>query len=121
MHDMTDQPAAPRSIGRPPKQGAARRTWRPGPAFTQPEREAIEHAATQAGISVGAYIRAMTLTGRVVVHQHRELSSIDRADLGRVGSNINQIARHMNAGRAVPPDAIEAALREWIELAGRLE
>lgn len=114
---MTDQPARSFSAGRPRKDGGERRTWRPNPRFTQAEREVIESAAAEAGVSPAAYIRHMTLTGRVVVQDQAREIALDRADLSRIGSNLNQIARHLNAGRNVPADAIEAALRSWHDLA----
>lgn len=113
---MSDPAARSTATGRPRKEGAGR-TWRPNPRFTQAEREAIEIAAAQAGISPAAYIRHMALTGRVVVREQQREITLDRAELSRIGSNLNQIARHLNAGRNVAPDAIEAALRSWHDLA----
>lgn len=107
--------------GRPRKAAHERRGKPIAFRVSEDERRAIEAAADAAGVTASEYARHMTLTGRIIVHQHRALADHDRADLGRVGSNLNQIARHLNAGRAVDPDAIAAALAEWSDLAERLK
>lgn len=38
------------------------------------------------------------------------------ANLGKVGSNINQLARHANAGRLPSEENLEITLRELAEL-----
>ncbi len=77
-------------------------------------RKAVEH-----GQSVAALVRSSLL------HVRLQPSRLDRqevarvlAELGKIGSNVNQIAYHLNAGR--PPervhDSIELALRDLAEL-----
>ena len=111
----------PPRTGRPRKAANERRGKPFAFRVSEDERRAIEAAADAAGMRPSDYARHMTLTGRVIVHQHRTFADSDRADFGRVGSNLNQIAKHLNAGRAVAPDAIEAALVEWRDLAERLK
>ena len=47
-----------------------------------------------------------------------------RADLGRVGSNLNQLVRAVNSGQAVPSaellDAVEATREELARVRGEL-
>jgi len=87
--------------------------------FTPQEAETIQRKAADHGHSVAALLRTSLL------HVRLQPSRIDRrevarvlAELGKIGSNVNQIAYHLNAGR--PPervhDSIELALRDLAEL-----
>ena len=71
--------------------------------LTAEEREAIQTRAQAAGLTVGAYIRAVALGSEGVRARrappvNRELLAEALAALNRVGNNINQIAHHLNAG-----------------------
>jgi Mobilization protein NikA len=83
------------------------------------EADTIRHKAAEHGHSVAALVRSSLL------HMRLPHSRIDRqhvarvlAELGKIGSNVNQIAFHLNAGR--PPErvhnALELALRDLAEL-----
>ena len=87
--------------------------------FTQKEAAIVRRKAIEHGQSVAALVRSSLL------HIRLQPSRIDRqevarllAELGKIGSNVNQIAYHLNAGR--PPervhDSIELALRDLAEL-----
>jgi len=87
--------------------------------FTPQEAETVQRKAADHGHSVAALLRSSLL------HVRLQPSRIDRqyvarvlAELGKVGSNVNQIAYHMNAGR--PPErvynSLELALRDLAEL-----
>jgi len=87
--------------------------------FTPQEAETVQRKAAAQGHSVAALVRTSLL------HIRLQPSRLDRqevarvlAELGKIGSNVNQIAYHMNAGR--PPervhDSIELALRDLAEL-----
>lgn len=78
--------------------------------YTTAERVALEERAAQAGTTLSDYIRRQTL-GRPL--PARRSSEATRARLAtallRIGVNLNQIAKHMNAGRHAPyhlPDLI---------------
>ena len=65
------------------------------------ERAALEARADASGLTIGAYLRACSLES--VGLRSRRRASVDRAllaqtnaDLHRVGSNLNQIARTLN-------------------------
>ncbi len=82
------------------------------------EEALIRKKAADAGISVSELMRAATLGYRPPA------SKIDIAaltnmlrEIGKIGSNINQIAYHLNAGRPgdVMEGSIESALRELEE------
>ena len=77
------------------------------------EHATLEAAAERAGLTVGSYIRAQTLTApklRAVPRPtvERELLAGTLAQLGRMNGNLHQIAKHLNFGGAVPPDLSEA-------------
>jgi Bacterial mobilisation protein (MobC) len=86
------------------------------------EGAAITALAEKLGISPGAIVRQTLLN--VVPGRGTRRRSVDTkllgqvlAEMGKIGSNINQIAYHLNAGR--PGDRIEGriddALRELLE------
>jgi hypothetical protein len=75
------------------------------------EAAVIRQIARTRGESVSALMRSALL------HNRPRLSRIDAqavarllAQLGKIGSNINQIAYHLNAGR--PGDRVEGSLEE---------
>jgi hypothetical protein len=83
------------------------------------EADTVRRKANENGHSIAALLRSSLL------HVRLPHSRIDRlelarllAELGKIGSNVNQIAHHVNAGR--PPErvynAIELALRDLAEL-----
>jgi uncharacterized protein (DUF1778 family) len=60
------------------------------------ERAAIEGRAAAANRQLSDFLREVALSGTILVRQFRTLSAIDRHDLARIGSNLNQIARVCN-------------------------
>ena len=79
----------------------------------------IRHKAAEHGHSVAALVRSSLLHMRLP-HSRIDRKQVARvlAELGKIGSNVNQIAYHLNAGR--PPErvynALELALRDLGEL-----
>jgi hypothetical protein len=68
---------------------------------TAKERTTIDEAATQAGLSIGAYLRALALGHpgpRAVRRPPIERKELARllGHLGKVGSNLNQLAHAFN-------------------------
>lgn len=68
------------------------------------ERAEIEAAADRAGLTLGSYVRARILTRpttRATRSPPTNKAALARllGEIGRVGSNINQIARQLNSGR----------------------
>lgn len=87
---------------------------------TAGERVLIDTAAARAGLSVGAYLRTLAL-GKAGPRAKRrppiERTELARllGELGKVGSNLNQIAHAYNSrGRAPELDEL-AALRRAVE------
>jgi Bacterial mobilisation protein (MobC) len=90
--------------------------------LTEQEHAAITEIADKHGLSPGALIRQTLLNvppGRGVRRPSVDTKLLAQvlAELGKIGSNINQIAYHLNAGRPgdVMDGSIEAALRELLE------
>lgn len=88
---------------------------------TEEERAIIEAAADAAELTVGSFVRAKMLKKSVTKETRRP--SIDREILGRalgmlgkVGGNINQIAKHLNSGGNVPNAEIVKALNDFANL-----
>jgi hypothetical protein len=110
----------------PRKHAAAgrRRVENPKQAFiavrcTVQERAAIKEAADKSGLAVGAYLRATALGSpgpRAVRRPPVERKELARllGHLGKVGSNINQLAHAFNSTRRIPGLAELKAVREQI-------
>ncbi len=86
---------------------------------TNEERVAIKAAADQAGLSVGAFLRASALGDagpRAVRRPPVERKELARllGHLGKVGSNINQLAHAFNSTRRIPGSAELEAVRQQI-------
>lgn len=74
---------------------------------TEQERAAIKEAADRAGLSVGAFLRALALGSagpRAVRRPPIERKELARllGQLGKIGSNVNQLARAYNSSGIQP-------------------
>lgn len=83
------------------------------------EYAAIREAADQAGLAIGAFLRAQALGNpgpRAVRRPPVEKTQLARiqAELGKIGSNVNQLARASNQTGAVPGFAELLAIRREI-------
>ena len=91
-------------MARPPLRPEERRDDRlPNLRVTAAERALIEDKAAAAGLTLVEYCRRAIFKSRIAPIR----STTDQAllvELNRVGTNLNQIARHFNAGRGLPPD-----------------
>ncbi len=90
--------------------------------LTPGEHAAIAQLADKRGLSPGALIRQTLLNvppGPSVRRPTADTKLLAKvlAELGKIGSNINQIAYHLNAGRPgdVTEGSIDDALRELLE------
>lgn len=84
---------------------------------TPEEYRQIEANATHEGLTPSSYMRSRALaapTTRAMRRPVVERVILSRlvAELGRSGSNLNQIARAMNSGETVIIDQIQSALAE---------
>lgn len=83
--------------------------------LTEDERAAIDAAAERAGLMTGSYARQKLLGGpaprqvRRPPVERRELARL-LGEVGKIGSNLNQLARAANQGSYVRGVEIETAL-----------
>lgn len=90
-------------MARPKKQDQEKRTETARFRTTLAEREYIRDQARLAGVSEADYLRARALGYRVAPAP--KSAAVDPAlvsELTRIGVNVNQLAKHANAGRAMP-------------------
>ena len=92
-------------MGRPKKAPEEKREDRLYPRLTTAERVQIEQYAAILGVSPSDFVRRRSLSYRLpaALAVQRHVAALAVALL-RLGVNLNQIARHMNAGRGAPPD-----------------
>ena len=80
----------------------------------------IVNTANAAGISHGEYIRRQLTKGKVVVKQEiiADVPELKRliAEFGKIGSNLNQIARYYNSGGSRSREMYERTQRAISEL-----
>jgi hypothetical protein len=83
--------------------------------LTPDERAAIDESAQRAGLTAGSHARSILLgapTPRQVRRppvERRELAQL-LGEVGRVGNNLNQIARALNSGAEPDDGALSEAL-----------
>ena len=87
------------------------------------ETEAAQLAAfaERAGLSIGAFIRQQILDAEPPRQSRRppvekELLAYAMRHIGKIGSNVNQLARRANHGNVPHPDNIEEACAAMLEL-----
>lgn len=113
-----EEPAAPPVASLPAKRAAPVRGKRGGRAssfhfrVTPKERAEIAEAASKAGLAPGSYARGKILGGsppRAVraLPVERQALALLLAQIGRVGGNLNQLAKAGNSG--LPVDASDVA------------
>lgn len=94
-----------------------------GIRLTDEERTVIEEGAEAMGLSIGAFIRKRAIGE--AGERYRKRPPADRAELtrllaqlGKIGSNLNQMARRMNSGERIGAPHLDRALEA---AAGALE
>ena len=123
MTETSVAPAKKRAKTRPARMRVkdARTQVIPPIRCTQDERAAIKTAAERAGLSVGAFLRSLALGDagpRAVRRPPIERKELARllGELGKIGSNVNQLARGFNQTGVLPgfPEilAIQRDIRE---------
>ncbi len=119
---MTNTTPHFRKGGRPRKADTDKRGMIISARVRPDELAAIEGRAAATNRLVSDFVREQALTGSVLVRQFREVSAVDRHDLARIGSNLNQIARAFNtSGDTFRAQNIEAVLDELRGVLRRLE
>lgn len=104
--------------GRPYKPaGEARSLSLPSIRVNPQELSFIEAQAVKSGMPVSTYARS-ALTRRKVAPKRSNLDDKLLLELNRIGVNLNQLMRHINAGRDMPSsadsvlDELQTALRK---------
>ena len=89
--------------------------------LTDAEHAALVALAERAGLSLGGFARRVLLDAPPPRQSRRppvERAELARllAQIGRVGGNVNQIARALNAGGVVETGEIDQAARAVVEI-----
>lgn len=92
-------------MGRPRLSPDERRDCQTTVLYTMRERAELEARAHALGLTLSEYIRRRTL-GVPLPPQSADRETRDKlaTSLLRIGVNLNQITKHMNAGRHAPPE-----------------
>lgn len=94
-------------MARPKKEASARREQSMKFVVTDIERARIEQAAGAYGLTLSEFCRRRTLGARMPAGGvDRQQAAEATTALLRLGVNLNQIAKHTNAGRSPPTDYI---------------
>jgi hypothetical protein len=89
--------------------------------LTKDEHEALESLSSRSGLAVGAFIRAAAFgdsgprAQRRPPADHRALRQI-LGLCGRIGNNLNQIAKHLNADGQVSLHELKEALTAYLDI-----
>jgi len=83
---------------------------------TTDEKEMIHAKMQQLGTgNFGAYARKMLIDGYIIKKDYSEIKKLT-AELGKIGSNINQLAKRANQNRNVSADEIRNILVKQFEI-----
>ena len=119
---MTRRTPPFRRGGRPRKTDSEKRKLLISARVRQDELATIEGRAAEHNIPLSDFLREQALSGTILVRRSRTLSAIDRHDLARIGSNLNQIAPACNAtGDTFRARNIEETLDELRNLLSRMD
>lgn len=110
-------------MARPKKETEKYRNHRITIRFTDLEYSIIETATRQTNMSLAAYVRTQVLKGQVhtkieIVTDVPEIKKL-LAEFGKIGSNLNQIAKYFNQGGILSQEMrgeINKRLRDLYEM-----
>ena len=108
---------------RPQKETDMKREHRVTIRLTDTEFSIIENAAEQSEMSISEYMRTQTMEGQVnarfeIVADVAEIKKLI-GEFGKIGSNLNQIARYFNQGGIISTEMkneIRKSLRDIYEM-----
>lgn len=108
---------------RPQKESYMKREHRITIRLTDTEFSIIENSAEQAYMSISEYMRKQIMEGQVntkfeVVADVKEIKKLI-GELGKIGSNLNQIARYFNQGGIISAEMrgeIKKCIRDIYEM-----
>ena len=104
-------------MARPKKEQALRRTHPVMLRFTDTEYKRLSFHAEAARLPLAEYIRRQ-VTGKQVKVKYEIVADLPElkkliAEFGKIGSNLNQIARHFNSG-GIHSQEMQKAIRQGI-------
>ena len=89
-------------MARPKKENELTYTHQVNLRFTDTQYDIICKASKDAELSISEYIRKQLMKGKVIAKYEivADLPELKKlvAEFGKIGSNLNQIARHFNSG-----------------------
>ena len=108
---------------RPQKEMDMKREHRVTIRLTDTEFSIIENTAEQAEMSISEYMRTQTMEGKVnarfeIVADVNQIKKLI-GEFGKIGSNLNQIARYFNQGGVISSEMrteIKKSLRDIYEM-----
>ena len=103
-----------------PRLGEERRRRTIGVRVTEAEAEELRSRAQAARLSMGTYMRRRALGQRVRMAAELRLGAAELRELNRIGVNLNQMARALNAGAVSSPAETQEAVERVGELVARL-
>lgn len=108
---------------RPQKETDMKREHRVTIRLTDTEFSIIENVAAQAEMNISEYMRTQTMEGKVNA-RFEIVADVDQikkliGEFGKIGSNLNQIARYFNQGGIISSEMrteIKKSLRDIYEM-----
>lgn len=104
-------------MARPKKEKKLRHTHQIMLRLTDTEYEIVSTNAKNANLSLAEYARKQVMNKKVIVKYElvADLPELKKltAELGKIGSNLNQIARHFNTG-GIHSQEMQKAINEGI-------
>ena len=103
-------------MGRPQLTAGRRRTKQLGVRLSAAEWRAVAARASRAGVRPATFVReaALSAPGRSVSPSADVATVEERRELRRIGANLNQVARRLNAGLDAEVLSVLGELNEWI-------
>ncbi|MCU7846937.1 MAG: plasmid mobilization relaxosome protein MobC [Candidatus Thiodiazotropha sp. (ex Lucinoma kastoroae)] len=84
------------------------------------ERSEIERRSRAAGLSIAGYFKSAALNRRPRKFRHPQVDRKELArllgQLGRVGNNLNQLSRTLNAGSSIEIPELMTALKDLADM-----
>jgi hypothetical protein len=105
-------------MARPKKDPKETRPYRVMFRLTAAEMKRLQRYAKAVGMEPNEYAREKTVRGEVRVREVRELPFAVVHELGRIGVNMNQLARRWNMTGEHEPEEVTAAFQHMDEVLG---
>lgn len=99
--------------GRPRKDPADKRSVKKQTHFTPDEATEIEMKCAMAGMTEAEFLRKLALDQEISAQANPDELRGIRAELGKIGSNINQIAKTANSGKKFDEERFEE-MSHWL-------